>query len=46
MTLEAKTVVANNIISNYITDINIMNKSTANEYYSRFKTFEIFIVNK
>jgi integrase/recombinase XerD len=44
--LETKAVVTNDIISNYVADISIMNKLTANEYHSRLKTFEVFIENK
>jgi integrase len=51
--LETKTTVsrasslsASEIISEYITNISLMNKSTANEYHARLKSFKIFVENK
>jgi integrase len=34
------------IISEYIANVSMMNKLTANEYHARLKTFKIFIENK
>ena len=34
------------IISEYIANISLMNKSTANEYHARLKGFKIFVENK
>ncbi len=37
---------ADDLISEYVTNVSMMNKLTAKEYYARLKTFQTFVENK
>ncbi len=46
ITVQASNSTASQIISDYITNISMMNELTAKEYYARLRTFEVFIEKK